>query len=91
MAARKPGFTLERHREFGKELAELHQRIMDHHIELNTAYSMRGEHVRHTKHMLNSLADLRMALFVSLCVENPQADRDALRKVYAVVDRDVDA
>jgi hypothetical protein len=82
MPKRKPGLSLERHKEIGKELKQMHNDISSLLVEVGNAYPIsgkRGKALKHIQQISNSLIEARSELENLLFQDFPD---DATTKFY---------
>jgi len=85
---RKPGFTIEQHREVGRELRRTQQSLVHLEVALSRAYGKTKPMVHQTRRVVKGLAALRSKLDNVVCREHP-TDNSVLRCYYGC-DQDED-
>lgn len=78
---RKPGFTIEQHREVGRELRRMQQSLVYLEVALARAYGKTKPMVHHTRQVVKAIAALRSRLDGLVCGEHPR-DRDVIYCYY---------
>lgn len=87
MAKRKPGFTLERHREVGEELQRMYLRLVKLSVEIGGVYPVNGPESRRSAVLVSDLLKLRSALDDALAHEQPQLSDAEYNDIYSCRER----
>jgi len=85
---KKPGFTVEQHREVGRELRRMQQSLVCLAVALSRAYGKTKPISHQTRQVVKDLAALRSKLDNVVCREHPTDD--SVLRCYYVADQDAD-